>query len=767
MGSSFSSWREPLVHHAGDMTGSTDRGLHQLSMTSRKIPQIPNKKTVKLCIRCKMINMKDFFDHEAPSMARKPNQLLYLGKLKQETKCVLCQFFYSMRCQKTESHDETEVYTLRSFLLGNVYTPSVAYFASHYAPSMVLCVIPGKAKGSEDGLFRWTRGNCYIKVLSEIGWIVPQSFTAAPFFSHKKPSLSALPFSTTSINYPLLRAWCGHCETHHDTCASARKAKHMSDKQGLGPAVRCIDCHTREIVEIQTSDRYFALSYVWGEQPSPGSGCTSGARETASVRGARQLPNVIPKVIEDAMIVVANLGDRYLWVDQYCIDQNDEDDKHAQIGNMAAIYEGAYATIVAFSTPDSASGLPGVRNLARKPYPSVAHPKHPLSALRPSVISSPKLASSSVWMTRGWTYQEAILSRRLLIFTDYQVEFICSDAVWHECTLPIPLPPKINLSYGSENFLEAITPMERSADKIPLHMAVLNKCIEEYSGRRLTHQSDVLNAITGLLSRISTLTYLGIPILQQLELTAILPLRQSATSKQALWRFLAGLAWCPADKEGIPLRRRDAFPSWSWLGWEGRITFPSLIAFDGKSFSPHAPRACASVWIANQVTQTKGETLVPLVHLLEEAPLGKESTSILPHLTNYLWVEGAVIKMAFTKGRGDESGVLVPKSFHPPMRSRSDKTRISFRNCSSDRPSQGTVYQRILTEQWDCLLLVTRDSFPSQDAYFLILDQVQGDETTEAENCHYAVGSAELVISLRGGDPPWDDPSLRRKIKLC
>lgn len=81
------------------------------------------------------------------------------------------------------------------------------------------------------------------------------------------------------------------------------------------------------------------------------------------------------------MIVVPNLGERYLWVDQYCIDQNDADDKHAQIGNMAAIFEGAYATIVAFSATDSASGLPGVRNLARKPYPSVAHPKHPLSVL--------------------------------------------------------------------------------------------------------------------------------------------------------------------------------------------------------------------------------------------------------------------------------------------------------------------------------------------------------------------------------------------------
>lgn len=757
------------------MTGSTDGGLHQLSMTSRKIPRIPNKKTVRLCMRCKMINLKDLFDHETTSMTRKAKRMLYLGKLQKETTCALCQFFYSMRCQQTQFFGETEVYTLGSFLFGGDYAFSAAYLATLYTPSRVLCVVPHipLTKISEDDRLR-----SYIfsndRPPSDVHWIVPQSSTSAPFFSDERPSLSALPFSTTSINYPLLRAWCEHCDLKHSTCASTTETKHRSDKQRVGPAVRCIDCHTRKIVEIAASDRFFALSYVWGEQLSPGSGCTLGARETASIRGARQLPNVIPKVIEDAMIVVANLGERYLWVDQYCIDQNDADDKHTQIGNMAAIYQGAYATVVAFSATDSASGLPGVRTLARKPCPSVVHPKLPLSALQPSAISSAQLATSSVWMTRGWTFQEAILSRRLLIFTDYQVEFICSNDKWHESTLPgaeySHVEERMHSTYflhlaKGPNFLRGIMPTQRSAGKIPMRIGLLTSYLEEYSGRHLTYQSDALNAISGLLSRISALTYLGIPILDQFDLVKQFP--RTLTVGMALWWFLGGLAWYPAHEGKIPLQRRYAFPSWSWLGWEGRIAFPNPMQ-NLINTIPKGSRVHASVWIAIQVTHTRSEALAPLEHLLKELPLGNERTSILPHLTNYLWVEGAVIKMAFTKGRGDESRVFVPKSFRPPMRLWSDKTRISFRNCSSDHPSQGTVYQRIITEQWDCLWLIATEDFGCCDAYFLVLDQVPRDENTEAEDCYYAVGSAMLMLKIQlGGDIPCYDPSLRRRIKLC
>ncbi|KAK3489717.1 heterokaryon incompatibility protein-domain-containing protein [Neurospora crassa] len=767
MESSISSKREPPAQQAGETTDGTHDGPRQLPKLT-EIALTQNTNSVTFCSRCVWFDFNDIFSKVTRSSPdnHKPTYSLHLGRLKKEASCVLCRFFHTMRYHPFLRDDETVCYSLQSYPLGSRLTRSVTHTVWRYAPSMVLFVLPSEPNLAEHSI-------AVDLPPPDRYWIIPQSLMAAPFFGHAKPGLSALPFSPTVINYPLLRAWCEHCDTHHSTCASATNTKHRSDEQGVGPAVRCIDCHTREIIEIATSDRFFALSYVWGEQPAPGSEYAIETRGTASTSGVRQLPNVIPKVIEDAIFFVANLGERYLWVDQYCIDQNDVDDKHAQIGNMAAIYEGAYATIVAFSATDSACGLPGVRNLARKPYFSVAHPKHSVSALRPSAISSEELVTSSVWMTRGWTYQEAILSRRLLIVTDYQVEFICSNAVWHECTLPGmgdgPLDPsRSSFPFLRNNLLAAITPRERSAGKIPVHINELGIYIGEYSRRYLTYQFDYLDAITGLLSRIPTITYLGIPILDQFELDANLPC--TSVVEKALWQFLISLTWYPAHEQSIPLQRRYAFPSWSWLGWEGEISFPHISTYAEKDGL--RPRDCASVWIANQVTHTKGETLVPLAHFLEEQRLNRELTSILPHLTNYLWVEGQVVRMTLTiYHRTDEEGLFIERIKridYPPRSGRLDIYRGCFRNRSPDQGhlnlwTTTSFHERTFTEQWDCLLLgATKGTF-----YFLILDQVQRDENTEAEDCYYAVGSAQLQDWWYNSHLLSFDPSPRRRIKLC
>lgn len=43
--------------------------------------------------------------------------------------------------------------------------------------------------------------------------------------------------------------------------------------------------------------------------------------------------------------------------------------------------------------------------------------------------------TASRWSSRGWTYQEAVLSRRCLVFTDYQTYFECAGMNCHELVL--------------------------------------------------------------------------------------------------------------------------------------------------------------------------------------------------------------------------------------------------------------------------------------------------------------------------------------------
>jgi hypothetical protein len=121
-------------------------------------------------------------------------------------------------------------------------------------------------------------------------------------------------------------------------------------------SLRFIDCQTRQVVAANIDDVYVALSYVWGNN-----------REDCII-APLTVPEPAPAVIEDAMVVVVALGLRFLWVDRYCISQEDESDKRAQIPHMDATYKNAHLTIVAAAGKDSEHGLPGVQSRSRNPH---------------------------------------------------------------------------------------------------------------------------------------------------------------------------------------------------------------------------------------------------------------------------------------------------------------------------------------------------------------------------------------------------------------
>jgi Heterokaryon incompatibility protein (HET) len=134
---------------------------------------------------------------------------------------------------------------------------------------------------------------------------------------------------------------------------------------------------------------------------------------------ARLLPSNVPQVILDAMTVTLNLGHQYLWVDKYCISQNAGSEKHEQVRNMDVIYRDACLTIIV------ASGEPGCHSLPGFSRPRVHQPQVSIGeGLYVSPMPDPLwVIRNSCWATRGWTYQEALLSRRRLVFTDHQVYF--------------------------------------------------------------------------------------------------------------------------------------------------------------------------------------------------------------------------------------------------------------------------------------------------------------------------------------------------------
>ncbi|KAK3389608.1 hypothetical protein B0H63DRAFT_507150 [Podospora didyma] len=170
----------------------------------------------------------------------------------------------------------------------------------------------------------------------------------------------------------------------------------------------------------------------------------------------------------------------------------------------------------------------------------------------------------SVWGTRGWTYQEGILSRRRLIFTEHELSYECCGMVAREA---LELPLRIHRIAARRS-----PPLQQSARAFPRKSANprdFRTRVGEYTARRLTYEHDILNAMLGVMQvfaeRKSPVYHLcGVP-------TTPTQTRKGRWSWEAIATpleiFAQGLCWNMSK----PGTRRTGFPSWSWTGWKGTI----------------------------------------------------------------------------------------------------------------------------------------------------------------------------------------------------
>lgn len=356
---------------------------------------------------------------------------------------------------------------------------------------------------------------------------------------------------TSSIDFSVLKDWLDLCQTMHTQVCNdhGREPKTVEH-------FKLIDCHTRQIVTAQNVD-YVTLSYVWGP--------TEKCHEFSE-----QLPPTLPTTIEDAITVTQNLGLRYIWIDRYCINQKQKGHAYLQMSQMDLIYQNSIITIVAAAGGDPSYGLPGVSRRERRPQPR--------ARIRSTILISPLpkthiLIANSHWASRGWTYQEAVLSRRRLVFTDEQVYFQCNGMHCYE-TFQIPWK---SLHTSDRQSLEAkyqIPPFHWSDGGVIFPFGVgttrnaVIKRILEYSRKSLTRQYDRLNAFLGILRVFETQgTYhcWGTPILSRPFIPGMEP------SKDDLGLgFLEGLCWTLEDSSNT---RIPHLPSWSWTGWSGGVWY--------------------------------------------------------------------------------------------------------------------------------------------------------------------------------------------------
>ncbi|RGP80099.1 heterokaryon incompatibility [Fusarium longipes] len=73
----------------------------------------------------------------------------------------------------------------------------------------------------------------------------------------------------------------------------------------------------------------------------------------------------LPKTFQEAVEITKALDIRYLWIDSFCIIQDDDNDWKTQASLMAAIYENAFITLAAGASQDDDVGQYTARNLTK------------------------------------------------------------------------------------------------------------------------------------------------------------------------------------------------------------------------------------------------------------------------------------------------------------------------------------------------------------------------------------------------------------------
>lgn len=299
--------------------------------------------------------------------------------------------------------------------------------------------------------------------------------------------------------------------------------------------------------------------------------------------------------MEDAIHVTKALDIRYLWVDRYCIDQTNEEEKHHTICNMDVIYEGAFITIIAASGDGPDAGLPGVEQTPRSQLEFKF-----LDNGWYTVFQNPRVdIRKSIWSIRGWTYQEMLLSRRRLVFTPSQIYFQCEKGHCVENAAQIGDKddmPNSGIRHATEGFPRLGTAYTDT---------YIYDRLEEYYYRQFSFNVDITKAFIGVLHAFDLEDWSLPPRVPQRESHGVVHWATSSSSRhlrashvhgvplfyfdevpteRSRKSFLVGLTWKVSGNSTWPvlLQRSLVFPSWSWASIKcdrptkdcGRLVFP-------------------------------------------------------------------------------------------------------------------------------------------------------------------------------------------------
>ncbi|KAH8883175.1 HET-domain-containing protein, partial [Thozetella sp. PMI_491] len=398
--------------------------------------------------------------------------------------------------------------------------------------------------------------------------------TEIPLFQPKSSSelLECMPVSNflsgntaSDVSMGRLSRWLELCEASHKTCAFTSPHPLPTRLVDTTEIFRAGNCGVR-IVETSPGQTgaYLCLSHCWGSDPIQ---CCTTDQTLGDALDFLDF-TFLPKNFRDAIVITRKLGVRYIWIDSLCIIQGNPEDWKRESAKMADIYRHAKLTIAAVSSPNSTGGcfslsepdlclavsavprgdtrLIGVRMSGQGPAsPDAFRDRYPI-------------------FFRGWVFQERLLSRRVVFFNSEELSFDCLETRSCECGNALGAPHPMSSAFShfkrvagfrQERLLMAVAypyffnnPKE---EREKLHGTLADewrKMVTNYKTLNLTHNDDILPALSGCASVIKGLT--------RGEYVA------------GMWRRTIehDLLWTNIRPKTGPTRRNEPWtaPTWSW-----------------------------------------------------------------------------------------------------------------------------------------------------------------------------------------------------------
>ncbi|KID83675.1 HET domain protein [Metarhizium guizhouense ARSEF 977] len=372
-----------------------------------------------------------------------------------------------------------------------------------------------------------------------------------------------------------VKGWLTECHDKHPWCGRPRPQKAPTRLVDIG------DASSYRLIETKGGQKelYVALSYVWGVKKKKGESIhqLKLVKKTRSdlMKGIK--PSQMTASHREGSMVARDLGYRYIWIDALCIMQDDIADWKNAAVEVPDIYNNAVLTITAGRSHDSRDGFLTERRPVKLPHRTEGSSQSLTSTFEVSLARNRAIGPAD---ERAWCFQEALLSRRSLIFGMGQLIFKCrkhkafqdgshdkfmfDEAAFHHDWV-LPFPPE--------------APRTENDKSPPTQSHIVHgwyRVAQKYAMRDMYDPFDCYAALAGIARRCESAL-------------------AKASKDGAAPRYLCGLWETDTFAHALMWRRcldarlaRDCrileepgpeqdpisrAPSWSWMALVGRITF--------------------------------------------------------------------------------------------------------------------------------------------------------------------------------------------------